>query len=589
MSEGAGTDSPSWATVLRQILSYREVPAEWPDGDAEMRALAEDMLEMRAFTHALAEGDLSKKLAVKGQLAGTLKALQAALRHLTWQVKQIAAGDLNQRVAFMGEFSAAFNAMTENLSRAYQELRESERRYRLLAENARDVIWTMDLQGRFTYVSPSVEFLRGYTAAEVMRQSITEALTPASASLALEGLSKLLEPMNAEQTAKAPFTFELEQPCKDGTTVWTEVTITLIHDAEGRLVAIQGVSRDISKRRKVEEVQRREHALAEALRDSAAALNSALELDQVLDTILENAHKVVPYDAVDVILLDGEGRVSFTRTSAINQPEAVASIQQLPVDSFANLKKMLETRVPLIIPDTREMPEWRNAPGREWIRSNLGAPIVTNGEVVGFLSMHSAQPGFFTPENAENLRVFANQAAVALQKARLYDRLNYFATTDDLTTIPNRRQFYRQGRLEVERARRYGHPLAALMLDIDYFKRVNDTCGHAAGDQVLRGVAACCQSSLRKVDLIGRYGGEEFVFLLPETGPDEARQAAERLRSVVEKTVFETACGAVNVTVSVGVAQLLMEEDNLDRLLDRADSAMYTAKSTGRNRVVVYS
>jgi diguanylate cyclase (GGDEF)-like protein len=160
---------------------------------------------------------------------------------------------------------------------------------------------------------------------------------------------------------------------------------------------------------------------------------------------------------------------------------------------------------------------------------------------------------------------------------------------DELTGIFNRRHFFILAEKEFERAMRYHRPLAVIMLDIDHFKLVNDTYGHQVGDQVLQSVAKICSRLIRKVDFLGRYGGEEFTILLPETKGQHAFNAAERLRKAVASSGVETPQGRVTVTVSVGVSTI--EEGkgtSLESLLDLADRALFTAKQDGRNRVHLF-
>ena len=154
-----------------------------------------------------------------------------------------------------------------------------------------------------------------------------------------------------------------------------------------------------------------------------------------------------------------------------------------------------------------------------------------------------------------------------------------------LTGLHNRRHFFDLAEYEFRRAQRFGHPLSVIMLDIDHFKQVNDAYGHIVGDQVLRGVAERCREILRDIDLLGRYGGEEFTALLPETRPADARQVAERMRQIVARTAIETESGPVTVTICLGHAIMDEGSHDLDALLDHADQALYQAKNAGRNRV----
>ena len=160
------------------------------------------------------------------------------------------------------------------------------------------------------------------------------------------------------------------------------------------------------------------------------------------------------------------------------------------------------------------------------------------------------------------------------------------ARTDELTGMRNRRAFYELGELAVSQSSRYGDPLALIILDIDYFKKVNDTWGHATGDETLRLVALIIQRTIRTSDIAGRVGGEEFAILLPRATPEQAIAMAERLRAAMEKAPLFHDAGTIHFTASFGVAVGGRGVETLDRLLQEADKALYEAKEGGRNRVV---
>lgn len=175
-------------------------------------------------------------------------------------------------------------------------------------------------------------------------------------------------------------------------------------------------------------------------------------------------------------------------------------------------------------------------------------------------------------------------------QSRLLKEVQELATTDWLTGLNNRRQLFALGEREIQRAQRYRRTLCAIMLDIDKFKSVNDTYGHAIGDEVIRTVAERIRANSRREDIHGRYGGEEFAMLLPETDIQEAHQkVAERIRLSLQDKPIPTAAGPLNITISVGVAVWASEMHNLLDLLSRADQALYAAKKGGRNQVITWS
>ncbi|MBN1899680.1 MAG: GGDEF domain-containing protein, partial [Spirochaetes bacterium] len=195
--------------------------------------------------------------------------------------------------------------------------------------------------------------------------------------------------------------------------------------------------------------------------------------------------------------------------------------------------------------------------------------------------------GLFTQENLRVLEVLAKQAGISISNAILYKR----AITDGLTGLYNHNFFQNYLMKSTERANRFNNELSLLMIDIDHFKECNDTYGHRAGDEVLHNVSEILQKTARRSDLVARYGGEEFAIILPETGLEGARIAAEKIREAIETSRVKTKVGKkdeeIQVTVSVGVAELEPGEEPIS-LIERSDQALYKAKERGRNCVKVF-
>jgi diguanylate cyclase (GGDEF)-like protein len=214
----------------------------------------------------------------------------------------------------------------------------------------------------------------------------------------------------------------------------------------------------------------------------------------------------------------------------------------------------------------------------------MGVPLMHNGNVSGVITIGKLQPGYYDESALNVLEIVAGHAAIGFDRCRLYGELHMQATTDDLTGLFNRRPVARRLREEMSRAARNGHSLAAILLDADDFKSINDTYGHDAGDEVLRGLAGLLQREVRTEDIVARYGGEEFLLLLPEVDAAGAVRVAERLRRLVASTELAKSAGSSRITVSVGVA-LIEPGDESEKLVSRADQAMYESKKKGGNRL----
>jgi diguanylate cyclase (GGDEF)-like protein/PAS domain S-box-containing protein len=560
----------------------------------------------------------------------------------------------------------------------------------------------------------------------------------------------------------ADFKTEIEVPGNQYRVV--ELQVSLI-DTAGKNTSGQMIMlRDITQRKQSEGIETDQRKFSEALANTAAIINSSLELNDVLDKILENVAKVVPQDGATVVLVDDLGKATFAGVKSGKNYERMKAILSLNLDvmEFNSFKKMEKTREVLIISDTHSHADWSDSiKESKWIRSYLGVPIIGQDVLLGFINLESGMRDFFKPEHGQRMEIFANYAATALMNAKLYSEVRFYADemaifyeisqtvasgeglerttlevfeqlkkvipidlfflalyeptekilsyymyqkdgerieikpfkitekpslarfmmekkktvyipdfkaddvelkedqviqlagvdnrtilgiplihrggalgvlsvqaadpnaysesqvklvetiahqtgiamdnaklfekmqqmaiTDGLTGLYNRHYFNLILTNEVERAKRYESPLSLVMLDIDHFKVVNDTYGHLAGDELLQEFSKVCRKPLRQTDTMFRYGGEEFVLLLPETKLDEALAVAERVRAKIEGTTFVTHKGDIHITVSAGVSEFGPQTSSLNAFIESTDTALYAAKEAGRNCIREYS
>jgi diguanylate cyclase (GGDEF)-like protein len=366
------------------------------------------------------------------------------------------------------------------------------------------------------------------------------------------------------------------------------------------------------------ESERKQRRLAQLLQEAGTVLSSTLDLDQVLDSILVQLEQVVSFDSAAVFLLEVEGALPIQATASAGVHPSEDGMQEhtaeetfpgerlklvagkgFPVSakligryfpaSNALFQEMSQTGRPVVLADVEKDPRWQGWGGVTNVHGWVGVPLAAHGEIIGGLMLDSSQPGAYDGPAAALVQAFANQAAIAIENARLFSQVQQLAITDTLTSLYNRRYFFEFATKEFERARRYTRPLSVMMLDIDRFKQVNDIYGHLIGDHLLSELAARCKETLREADVMARYGGEEFVVMLPETPVNLAFLAAERLWMAIAAIQLDVEGHKVAISVSLGVAGLDPGCRNLEALIERADQALYRAKKAGRGQIVVWN
>jgi diguanylate cyclase (GGDEF)-like protein/PAS domain S-box-containing protein len=371
-----------------------------------------------------------------------------------------------------------------------------------------------------------------------------------------------------------------------------------IHSPDGQVIGGVAVTQDITAQRKLEqqaqaaaqEAQQRAEEL-EGLHRATSALLSTLDLDELLRQILDAAQSAIPASEKGMLHLVSPttGQLQVRATLGFSD-ERISVIRSTKGPGFP--ARVARERRPLLVNDIQagarsEVDLEGISPEMGTVRSIILAPLYYGDQVLGTLSLSAEKPHAFSASNLRLLASFAATTTAALQNAILHAEIKQLAVTDPLTGQYNRRAFFDLGQREMERFLRFNHPLSAVMIDLDNFKHINDTYGHAAGDQVLRMLAQRCRAKIRDTDIFGRYGGDEFALLLPDTDLLTAEHIATRIRDSLTGSPFATEAGPVIVSASLGVTRGVKSHRVLEDLLGEADKALYEAKEKGRNRVEV--
>ncbi len=333
------------------------------------------------------------------------------------------------------------------------------------------------------------------------------------------------------------------------------------------------------------ESERRQRQLAETLREVTCDLNSTLELPVILHRLLDHVAKLIPFDS-GFVLIEREGRYHVEAVRGAVHCERLSGRQADECCGRLFAGALSQALPQILEEDSLSRGEDCCFLLRE-SKSVITLPLRSADRVVGVLALSSVHRGFFGKREADIAYSFAQQAAIAVRNANLFSEVKRMATLDPLTRIYNRGHFFEMATLAFKSALRYRRPFTVFMMDIDRFKGVNDSLGHQAGDEVLRIVVDRFRSEIRDIDILGRYGGDEFALALPETSLEDAAGVAERLLARVASRPAETSAGPVAVSISIGVASICSMTENFTLLMKRADEALYHAKSSGRNRISV--
>lgn len=318
--------------------------------------------------------------------------------------------------------------------------------------------------------------------------------------------------------------------------------------------------------------------LLESLIQMTNSITSTYELTTLSKNILPVTQQIIPAKQSFFFLKKG-GKYQLKNHYGDYQPSCLSLLYQSIVEN----EQLIEQKTPFIFSPAKEP----SSPVCDFPDTITVVPIALEHEVLGLILIITEEEQELPDFILEVLHSFARTAAIAIQNTYLFEAIKEKAHRDELTGLLNRHHFFELAEKELYRTTRYGHPLSVIMLDIDYFKEVNDRYGHLNGDEVLRILANRLRERFRKSDIIGRFGGEEFVVLLPETPLNDAIHVAEDIRRAVEEEPFKLKSGEeIKLTISIGITTYQETIKSIDQLIEVADQALYEAKRTGRNRVI---
>lgn len=463
--------------------------------------------------------------------------------------------------------------MFQDITLRHRE-REELRKLRQAVEASGEAIFMTDPKGVFTYVNPHFTALYGYTPQEIVGQETPRLLR--SDRQSNEEYENYWQSLLDKKVVQVEFV----NKNKAGDLLHVEGSTNPILDEEGELLGFLGIRRDVTEEHQAKQnLQRRLRDLT-FLNQLAEAGVKTVDEDLLIQKATQLMGKNFNPDYFGIMLIDEEEGHLYLHSSY----EAHGGKRDVNIPLGEGITgHVAQTGEAWYVPDVSEEPAYISAELN--MRSELCVPLNTGDRVIGVINMESARVEAFNEADLNLLTTFADQLAIAVERARLFKRVQQLAITDDLTGLYNRRHFFNLGEMEFARALRYQHPLGVVMLDVDHFKEINDTYGHAVGDAVLKGIAQRLKDSCRGVDILARYGGEEFSLLLPETSLSAALETAERLRSCIADQPIEAKDESLSATISLGVAALSKDTPDLSSLINRADQALLEAKSAGRNCV----
>lgn len=511
--------------------------------------------------------------------------LSAATAVMVWPLMPAASARLRQEAFSRQELSATNQQLNEALSlleSRNQQIAESERRFRQTFEGAPIGLAIVSLGGRWLGVNRALSLMLGYSEQELLSKTFQEVTHP-------DDLERDLEQMRDLIAGKATaYQMEKRYITRSGGQVQVQLNVSLMRDSSGKPLHIIAQIQDITQRKQTEQTLQRQNHEVTVLGELNSVLQSCIGLDEISIPVSQACRKLFPQSS----------GMAYLMNASRNHVESIASWGEPHAGQ------------PLFAPDDcwslrRGQPfTMRHADcdairckhvGQSGLeRASLCIPMSAQGELLGMLYLEF--PEKLGLRDFEELRndierrgmLLVERISIAVANLKLREKLSYQSVRDPLTGLFNRRHLEDVLPRDLARAERENRGLAVMMIDVDHFKKFNDTYGHEAGDVALTSVARQIEMFCRQGDIACRYGGEEFAIVMPQVNEAQATARAQQLcdrlaglEIVLRDKLLKT------VTISVGVAMYPADGTTARNLIDAADRALYQAKSQGRNRVVL--
>ncbi|BAU47175.1 hypothetical protein SVA_0596 [Sulfurifustis variabilis] len=519
------------------------------------------------------------------------------VRTLLETARRLAAGDLSARTRIphdrgeiaqlahrIDDMAATLQARDVESRRAQEALIRSEERFRRLAENARDIVFRARVhpEWAFEYVSAAAAEVTGYTPEEHYRDP--------------DLLRRMVHPDDRVILERAILRRAFDEPLqlrwirKDGTVIWTEHSVSPLHDESGRLLAVEGIARDITERRRTEEELR-------LLQRISAAVGEAEDVDSALAVVLRDACRATGWAMGQAWLPYGEGGALkcspawYAGVDGLEAFRAASEVWTVPADSPGMLARAWRSRAPVWVSDVSlDAGFGRRAEAmRAGLRAAMAVPVLAGTDLQAVIEFYLREARPEDHHFARTVSGVAAQLGALIRRKRSEERLLYLAHHDVLTGLPNRALFNDRLRQAMVEAHRHERLVGVAFIDIDRFKTINDSLGHETGDRLLEAVAGRIQGCVREGDTVSRISGDEFALVLADMAHvDDAARVARNILDSFSRP-FHVEGHDLYVSASVGITIYPFDDRDVEGLLRNADVAMYRAKELGRNTYQFYA